>query len=205
MDVPVSEVVQEAESLAEGVNGFAPADPLEAIARQLLISIGEDPEREGLRDTPARFARWWREFTEFDAGVTSTTFSSQVSGQCVVVSGINVWSICEHHLLPFSCSLDIGYVSREQILGLSKFARIAHRHAHRLQVQEQLVADIADEIEKVTGSPDVAVVGRGEHMCMTMRGVRTSAQMASAVWRGAFADDADLRSELRRLGDRPAR
>ncbi|MCX5008336.1 GTP cyclohydrolase I [Streptomyces sp. NBC_00647] len=170
-------------------------DPLEAIARRLLVEIGEDPDREGLQDTPARYARWWREFTQYDPGSVDTVFETTASGSLVAVSGISVWSLCEHHLLPFSCEITIGYLPQGKMLGLSKFARIAHQHAHKLQSQEQLSQQIADDIEKLTGSPDVAVIGRGEHLCMAMRGIRTPATMTTAVWRGALAE-APMRAEL---------
>ncbi|WTI18382.1 GTP cyclohydrolase I [Streptomyces sp. NBC_00820] len=165
-------------------------DPLERIARELLLEIGEDPEREGLLDTPARWARWWREFAEYDPGTVETAFTSAGSPGTVSVSGIEVWSLCEHHLLPFSCRVTIAYRPRGQVLGLSKFARIAHQHAHRLQVQERLTSDIADAVEKFTASPDVAVLCRGEHLCMAMRGIRTPATMTTVAWRGAFEDPA---------------
>ncbi|MER5473907.1 GTP cyclohydrolase I FolE [Streptomyces sp. NPDC002935] len=170
-------------------------DPLEAIARRLLVEIGEDPDREGLQDTPARYARWWREFTQYDPGSVDTVFGTTASGSLVAVSGISVWSLCEHHLLPFSCRITIGYLPQDKMLGLSKFARIAHQHAHKLQSQEQLSQQIADDVEKLTGSPDVAVIGRGEHLCMAMRGIRTPATMTTAVWRGALAE-APMRAEL---------
>jgi len=171
-------------------------DPLEDLARQMLAEIGEDVTRDGLRDTPARYARWWREFTNFDPGRVDTLFETTTRGQLVIVSGIEVWSLCEHHLLPFNCSLTIAYRSTKQLLGLSKFARIAHQHAHRLQVQERLVADIAADIARITGSDDVAVIGHGEHLCMTMRGVRTSARMTSTSFQGVFAEESGARSEL---------
>ncbi|MFE7612015.1 GTP cyclohydrolase I [Streptomyces celluloflavus] len=171
-------------------------DPLEDIARNLLIEIGEDPDRDGLKETPARFARWWREFSHYDAGVVDTLFPLQTEGQVVMVSDINVWSLCEHHLLPFSCAITIAYRPEGDVLGLSKFARIAQRHAHRLQVQERLVRDIADEVTKVTGSEDVAVVATGEHLCMSMRGIRTQAAMTSAVYSGIFEEYGPARQEL---------
>ncbi|WP_329171558.1 GTP cyclohydrolase I [Streptomyces sp. NBC_01477] len=173
-----------------------PRDPLEDLARRLLLEIGEDPDRDGLKETPARFARWWREFSRYDAGNASTTFPLVTSGQLVIVSDIQVWSLCEHHLLPFNCSVTIAYKPLSEVLGLSKFARIAHRHAHRLQVQERLVQDIADEVGSLTGSADVAVVGRGEHLCMSMRGIRASAKMTSSVFRGIFEDYGPARQEL---------
>ncbi|MEV7599131.1 GTP cyclohydrolase I FolE [Kitasatospora sp. NPDC089797] len=172
------------------------ADPLEAIARQLLIELGEDPDREGLLDTPRRYARWWREFTQYDPGSLDTVFSSVAGNQTVMVSGMRVWSLCEHHLLPFNCDIQVAYRAHNSLLGLSKFARIAHKHAHKLQVQERLVADIADEISEITGSPDVAVIGRGEHLCMTMRGIKTDARMTSAVFQGVFGANSFERTEL---------
>ncbi|MEV5598776.1 GTP cyclohydrolase I FolE [Streptomyces sp. NPDC052496] len=171
-------------------------DPLETLARQLLTEIGEDPDRSGLRDTPARFARWWREFTQYDPGQVETVFPLHTVGQLVTVSDIHVWSLCEHHLLPFSCTLTIAYRPASHVLGLSKFARIAHRHAHRLQIQERLVHDIASEITAVTGSPDVAVIGKGEHLCMSMRGIRTPAVMTSSAFTGIFEDFGPARDEV---------
>ncbi|MEU7576860.1 GTP cyclohydrolase I FolE [Streptomyces sp. NPDC041068] len=186
------------ESLLNGGTAAPGADPLEEIARRLLVEIGEDPQREGLRETPARYARWWREFTQYDPGSVDTVFETTASGSLVAVSGISVWSLCEHHLLPFSCRVTIGYLPQGSMLGLSKFARIAHLHAHKLQSQEQLSQDIADDVEKLTGSPDVAVIARGEHLCMAMRGIRTPATMTTAVWRGALQEPV-LRQELTAL------
>lgn len=171
-------------------------DPLEGLARALLVEIGEDPDREGLRGTPARYARWWREFVSYDAGTIETTFEAVTSDQLIQVSGIRVWSLCEHHLLPFWCDVSIAYVARQRIVGLSKFARIAHDHAHRLQVQERLTAGIADSVSAVSRSPDVAVFASGEHLCMTIRGVKTAANMSTSVLRGAFQTDPEMRARL---------
>ena len=184
------------EEWAGGPSDSGSEDPLIDIARRLLKEIGEDPERDGLRDTPRRFARWWREFVDYDPGSISTVFETMTSNQIVTVSDMEVWSLCEHHLLPFRCSITISYRPTGSLLGLSKFARIAHRHAHRLQVQERLVSDIAEDVCAVTGSPDVAVVARGEHLCMTMRGIKTSAHMTSTAYLGAFENEPELRTEL---------
>ncbi|MFE0632429.1 GTP cyclohydrolase I [Streptomyces sp. NPDC058864] len=173
-----------------------PTDPLVDLAHRLLKEIGEDPDRDGLRQTPERFARWWREFIDYDPGTIDTLFETTTTSRMVVVSDIRVWSLCEHHLLPFSCSVTIAYRPTHRLLGLSKFARVAHRHAHRLQVQERLVADIAREVADVTGADDVAVIAKGEHLCMTMRGIKTSAEMLSTSYLGAFGDDTALRGEL---------
>ncbi|WDZ88580.1 GTP cyclohydrolase I [Nocardiopsis sp. HUAS JQ3] len=186
-------------TLADLPHDPAVRDPLEDVARQLLIEIGEDPDRSGLRDTPQRFARWWREFSDYQAGRVETSFPLHTDGQIVMVSDVTVWSLCEHHLLPFSCVLTIAYRPDERVLGLSKFARIAHRHAHRLQVQERLVRDIAEEVSKVAHTNDVAVIGRGEHLCMSMRGIRTPAFMTCSAFDGIFRDYGPPRDELVRI------
>ena len=160
------------------------------LGRELLYALGEDPDREGLRETPRRWADWWREFIDYQPGTLDTTFESIEAGQMVVVSGMRVWSLCEHHLLPFWADVSVAYVPGSSVLGLSKFARIAHMHAHSLQVQERLAAQIADSVQQATDSPDVAVYIRGEHLCMTMRGVKTPALMTSTVQRGRFDDGA---------------
>ena len=166
------------------------------IGTDLLVAIGEDPARPGLRETPERFARHWQEFLSYDAGKTDTTFESAALDQMVVVSGIKVWSLCEHHLLPFSCEVAVGYITQEQVIGLSKIPRFCHMHAHKLQLQEQLVDQIADEIVTVTGSDNVAVVGTGVHTCMTMRGIKSDGTMSSSVMRGRFKENHHTRLEF---------
>ena len=126
------------------------------LGRELLIAIGEDPDREGLQDTPSRWASWWREFIEYDAGTTDTVFSTVSTDQMVCVSGLRVFSLCEHHLLPMWCDVAIGYIPIDRILGLSKFARVAQKFAHQLQVQERLAEQIADEISHLTSTEMLA-------------------------------------------------
>lgn len=174
-------------------------ESLLVIGRQLLIALGEDPDRPGLRDTPRRFADMWREFIEYQPGTLSTVFESVATDQLVIVSGMRVWSMCEHHMLPFWCDISIGYIARDSVLGLSKFGRIAQLYAHRLQLQEQLIHQIADHVEGVTQSPDVAVIGVGEHLCMTSRGVRSPHRMTSSIMRGVFRESSPARSELLQL------
>ncbi|GHO81375.1 GTP cyclohydrolase 1 [Ktedonobacter sp. SOSP1-85] len=169
------------------------------LGRELLIAIGEDPDREGLLDTPRRWADSWREFVEYDPGSTETCFSSASTDQMVCVSGMRVFSMCEHHLMPFWCDVAIGYITGDKVLGLSKFARIAHQFAHKLQLQERIGHEIADEITRITDSPDVAVVLKGEHMCMTARGIRTPGVMTSSVMRGVFRSESEARLEFLRL------
>ena len=170
-----------------------------ALGRELLLAIGEDPDREGLRETPRRWADAWREFIEYDPGTTETTFASVASDQLVCVSGIRVASLSEHHLLPFWCDISIGYIPNAKVLGLSKFARIAHQFAHRLQLQERLGEQIADEISRITGTQNVAVVLKGEHYCMAARGIRSPARMTSSVMRGVFRTESQIRMEFLRL------
>jgi GTP cyclohydrolase I len=173
---------------------------LEALCRELLVTIGEDPDREGLEGTPRRFARWWSEFIEYDDRNAATSFQTVQADQLGVVRGMRVWSICEHHLLPFSCAVSIGYITTDRVLGLSKFARIAHQAAHRLQLQERLAEQIADAIAVASGSPNVAVVASGIHMCMASRGIRSDGEMVTSVVRGSFREDASQRAEFMRLG-----
>jgi GTP cyclohydrolase IA len=176
-------------SPAEVVDGtaFAQHLALKHIGEALLIALGEDPSREGLRDTPRRFASWWQAFIRYDPGVTETTFESVQVDQMVVVGPIRLWSICEHH---------------PRILGLSKFARIARQMGHRLQVQERLVQDIARELSRLAGTPDVAVLGTGVHLCMAMRGVCSDAPMTTSVMLGRFRENVPTRDEFLRLAGR---
>jgi GTP cyclohydrolase I len=169
------------------------------LGRELLLALGEDPDREGLMDTPRRWADWWREFIEYDPGKTDTTFSAVSTDQIVCVSGMRVFSLCEHHLLPMWCDVSIGYIPNDKVLGLSKFARIAHQFAHQLQIQERLGQDIAGEISRITGSQSVAVILKGEHLCMSARGIRTPGLMTSSVMRGTFRTDRDLRMEFMQM------
>jgi GTP cyclohydrolase IA len=169
---------------------------LETLGYELLELLGENPGRPGLQQTPARWARWWLEFIEHEPGQLEASFEHVTSDDLVVVGGMGIWSLCEHHLLPWEATVAIGYLPEGQVLGLSKFARIAHQVAHRLQVQERLVAEIADQVEKLTGVPDVAVVACGRHLCMSMRGVRTAAQVTTSVMRGRFHTQPELRAEF---------
>ena len=176
-------------------------EKIQQLGRELLVALGEDPDREGLRDTPRRWASWWREFIEYQPGNTDTSFEAVTSGQMVVISGIRIYSLCEHHLLPFWCDVSIAYIAKDRVLGLSKFARIAHRIAHKLQLQERISNGIADEVQRVTGSPDVAVLGSGVHMCMVMRGIKSGGLVSSLVTRGTFSSQPDTRADFLRMAE----
>jgi len=162
----------------------------------LLAAIGEDYAREGLEDTPARVARFWAEFIDYDPGNVDTTFESITTDQLVAVSGIRVWSLCEHHLLPFSSDITIAYVSADKVLGLSKLARVAHLHAHKLQLQERLVDDVFKEVQQLAETVDVAVIADGRHLCMELRGIKTPATMHTSRLGGCFRAEPEARAEL---------
>ncbi|MEU3355152.1 GTP cyclohydrolase I [Streptomyces sp. NPDC037389] len=165
---------------------------------QLLVELGEDPDREGLAGTPQRVAGWWDAFLSPDGAATATCFTeSHLSGQLVVVGGMSVWSLCEHHLLPMNLQVSAGYVPVGEVVGLSKFGRIAQRHAGRLQVQERFTRQVAEEIAGVIGSDNVAVAVRGTHLCMSMRGVRMEAARTSSLQAGGrFASDSVLSQQF---------
>jgi GTP cyclohydrolase IA len=172
---------------------------LEYLGRELLLTIGYDPTSPELRETPGRWARWWEEFLTHDPGHIDTAFEAVAADQLVVVGGMRVWSVCEHHLLPFSSTVSVGYVPNGRLLGLSKFARIAWQAAHRLQLQERMAEVIAEEVGRVADSRDLAVLVRGRHLCMEARGVKTPAVTSTLTTRGKLKDDASMRMEFLQL------
>jgi GTP cyclohydrolase I len=174
-------------------------DKLELTISDLLSHLAEEwTEDEHLADTPRRVAAFYRDFLDYHDDNIDTTFNGVHADQLIAAKGIRTWSLCAHHLLPFSATINIGYIAQERIVGISKLARIAKLAAHRLTLQEQLVVDIANHLEKLVGS-DVAVTAAGEHLCMTMRGVETEATIHSQVMRGAFRDNVDTRAEFLNL------
>lgn len=178
---------------------------LERLYGQVLDEIAPDWESNPhMQETPARVAKWWKEFTDYEPGKVSTTFPVEHVDQMVAVTGIETWSLCAHHLLPFSATVAVGYLATDKVLGLSKFARLTHAAAHRPTSQEQLCADIADRIQEVTGTEHVAVTASGLHLCMAMRGIRTPATMTTSVTRGNFRTEVSTRAEWFNLLDRHA-
>jgi GTP cyclohydrolase I len=173
----------------------------EAAVRELLRAVGEDPERQGLKDTPARVARAYREmfaglYTDPDA-VLDTTFDEE-HDELVLVTKIPMYSTCEHHLVAFHGMAHVGYIPGKdgRVTGLSKLARVVDLYAKRPQVQERLTAQIADAVVRKLKPRGVIVVIEAEHLCMAMRGVRKagSVTVTSAV-RGQFKTDDASRSE----------
>jgi GTP cyclohydrolase IA len=171
--------------------------------REILIGLGEDPDREGLEETPARVARAYRELVsgmkEDAAEHLSRVFTQDTSGGGVVIlRGIEFVSVCEHHLLPFTGVAHVAYLpAHDRVAGLSKLARTVDVYARRLQLQERLTAQVAEALDTHLSPRGVAVVVEAEHSCLRLRGARKAdAHMVTTAFRGAFADDRSLRSEV---------
>jgi len=164
----------------------------------LLYYLGEDPEREGLEETPARVARFWREFIEYDPGNLDATFESvSEADQMVVVRKISFYSMCEHHLLPIIGTAAVAYIPSERVLGLSKIPRVVAKHASRLQLQERIANGVANELVDLAGTKNVAVYLEADHLCTQMRGIRSPcAQMVTTVMLGDFRDEPETRAEF---------
>lgn len=180
-------------------------DRIEAAVREILIAIGEDPERDGLLATPGRVARMYAEVCsglhEDPDRHLLTTFEAD-HDEMVMVRDIPLYSLCEHHLAPFIGKAHVAYIPNAdgRVIGLSKFARLVDGYARRLQVQERLTAQIADALQRSLDPKGVMVVIEAEHLCMSMRGVRKagSTTVTSAV-RGLFRSSVATRQEAMRF------
>ncbi|WP_275289016.1 GTP cyclohydrolase I FolE [Halomonas elongata] len=169
--------------------------------RQIIQELGEDPDREGLRDTPKRAAKAMQflnrgYFQSLEEIVNGAVFESDTD-EMVLIKDIELYSICEHHLLPFTGKCHIAYMPRGKVLGLSKFARIVDMYARRMQIQENLTRQIAEAVQQVTDARGVAVVIEARHLCMMMRGVeKQNSSMTSSVMLGAFRESQSTRQEF---------
>jgi len=178
---------------------------IEAAVREILYAIGEDPDRDGLRDTPARVARAYEEsFAGLRMGPEDalTTVFEADHDEMVLVKDIEVYSYCEHHLVPFHGVAHVGYTPNKkgQITGLSKLARLVDVYARRPQVQERLTSQVADALMSVLEPRGVIVVIEAEHLCMTMRGVRKpGAKTVTSAVRGDFREHPETRAEAMSL------
>jgi GTP cyclohydrolase I len=172
--------------------------------KSILEGIGEDIHREGLRDTPERAANAFRYLTKgyaenLDDIINGALFESDMS-EMVIVKNIEMYSMCEHHLLPFLGKCHIGYLPSGKVLGLSKIARIVDYFARRLQIQERLTSEVAHSIENITGARGVAVVMEAQHLCMMMRGVeKHTSVMTTSVMLGDMRDSPSSRMEFLNL------
>lgn len=163
------------------------------LVRDLIIEIGEDPTREGLRDTPERIADMYGEI--FDGYDTDAELNVQFSENSdgVVVSDIRFYSMCEHHMLPFFGTISIAYAPNGRVFGTSKLVRLVKKHARRLQIQERLTRNIADDLN-AQGVKGVAVWADAVHLCMRMRGVENEAKMLTSAFRGIYENNLERQS-----------
>ncbi len=185
-------------------------EKIEEHIRGILLAIGENPNREGLVDTPARVAKMYEEIFE-GIGYTNNEIADMFNKtfeedfaipednkEMVIMKDIEIFSYCEHHLaLMYNMKVTIAYIPNKKIIGLSKIARIADMVSKRLQLQERIGSDIAEIMKKVTGSEDVAVIIEGQHACMTARGIKnTKAVTETTTLRGKFEIDDSITSKL---------
>ena len=180
-------------------------EKIKGAIRTLLEALGDDPDREGLKDTPDRVARMYDEvfegmrYTNDEiAGMFNKCFEEENSHDLVLVKDIECFSYCEHHLaLMYNMKCHVAYIPDGKVIGLSKIARICDMVCKRLQLQERICSDIADIMQKVCGTQDVIVIVEGEHSCMTARGIKSrGAKTRTSAIRGLFDTDHQLRSEV---------
>ncbi len=183
---------------------------MEKLVKEMLEQLGENPQREGLLKTPHRVSEAWKFLTrgyhqKVDDVINGAIFESE-SHHMVIVKDIEIYSMCEHHLLPFFGRCHIGYIPSGKVIGVSKLARLADMFARRLQIQERLTQQIADALMDSLKPLGVGVVIEAQHLCMMMRGVekQNSVMMTSAV-HGAFRDSLSTRTEFLKLLERPSR
>lgn len=202
---PVGTDLNVADPLPEGSTSTVDHARIERAVREILIAIGEDPDREGVLDTPARVARMYAETSsglhEDPTRHLKVTFDVN-HDEMIMVRDISMYSMCEHHLVPFFGRAHVAYIPNTdgRVTGLSKLARLVDGYSRRPQVQERLTAQIADAIEETLDPRGVLVVIEAEHMCMAMRGVKkTGASTVTSAVRGLFRDDVAARAEAMRF------
>ena len=174
---------------------------MEKAFSEIIKAVGENPEREGLVDAPKRAAKAMqylcKGYQQTLEDVTNGALFSSDNSEMVLVKNIELYSLCEHHMLPFIGKAHVAYLPNGKVLGLSKVARIVDMYARRLQIQENLTREIAEAIQQVTGAWGVAVVIEAQHMCMMMRGVeKQNSSMVTSVMLGQFRENAATRSEF---------
>src|SRR5947199_4220392 len=174
---------------------------IEELVKEILKELGENPESEGLKKTPASVSKMLSEITKGYSmsrkKVINDALFSQTVHNMIVLRNIEMYSLCEHHLLPFFGKCHIGYIAKDKIIGISKLARITDMFAKRLQVQEKLTQQIASEIQEVLDPLGVGVVIEAQHLCMMMRGVeKQNSVMSTSAVLGSFRDDPATREEF---------
>ncbi|MBV7514280.1 GTP cyclohydrolase I FolE [Pseudomonas sp. PDM25] len=172
--------------------------------REILIGLGENPDREGLQDTPVRAAKAMqylcRGYEQSVEEIVNGALFASDNDEMIIVDNIELYSLCEHHMLPFIGKAHVAYIPTGKVLGLSKIARLVDMFARRLQIQENLTRQIAEAVQQVTGAAGVAVVIEAKHMCMMMRGVeKQNSTMNTSVMLGAFRESSNTRQEFLQL------
>ena len=172
-----------------------------ALVRELLAELGEDPDRDGLKKTPARVAKsltfLTRGYRQNLRAVVNGAYFASGTNHMVILKDIELYSMCEHHMLPFYGKCAIGYISEGKVLGVSKLARIVDMFARRLQIQERLTEEIANAVMAESGAQGVGVVIRAKHLCMMMRGVeKQNSEMTTSAVLGTFRTDEKVRQEF---------
>lgn len=160
---------------------------IEKLIRQLLVELGENPNREGLIGTPKRIAEMYEEIFSGYKMNSELDVSFSEETNAIIARDIQFYSMCEHHMLPFYGRIHIAYVPNGKVFGLSKLVRLAEKYSRRMQIQERLTTEIADEVSK-RGVSGVIVIAEGEHLCMKMRGVRNNNSIITIAYRGIFEE-----------------
>ena len=160
---------------------------IEKLIRQLLVELGENPNREGLIGTPKRIAEMYEEIFSGYKMNSELDVSFSEETNAIIARDIQFYSMCEHHMLPFYGRIHIAYVPNGKVFGLSKLVRLAEKYSRRMQIQERLTTEIADEVSK-RGVSGVIVIAEGEHLCMKMRGVRNNNSIITIAYRGVFEE-----------------
>ena len=178
------------------------------LVRELLIELGEDPQREGLLKTPQRVAKAWaflaQGYQQTSTEVVNDAIFKSQANNMIIARDIEVYSLCEHHMLPFFGRCHIGYIARDKVLGVSKLARIVDVFARRLQIQERLTRLVARDVMELVGAEGVGVVMECQHLCMMMRGVqKQNSVMTTSSVLGSFHDDYPTRLEFLNLIRKP--
>jgi GTP cyclohydrolase I len=175
---------------------------IQQLVRQLIVELGEDPTREGLRKTPERIANMYEEiFSGYDSDSELSVQFSEDSN-VVIAKDIQFYSMCEHHMLPFFGKIHIAYSPNGRVFGISKLIRLVEKYSKRLQIQERLTKNIADELfaQQVKG---VAIFAEAEHLCMKMRGVRNDVTMATSAFRGIYENKEERESIVAMIRSKP--
>jgi GTP cyclohydrolase IA len=181
-----------------------PPDPIAELVESLLVELGEDPDRQGLKATPDRVSRALRELTngygvDPEAVIADAVFAQDYD-EMVVLKDIPFYSLCEHHMLPFFGRVHVGYLPNGKVVGLSKIPRLVEVFSHRLQIQEQMTKQIAEALNRTLTPKGVGVVVEARHLCMEMRGVETpGGQMLTSCMLGTFRRDPRTRAEFLNL------